>query len=187
MIKLLIFLIISAQAFSAPKEYLYCLGQEEKAIHLTSFNPANKLLNSRIISGSLQLPEYVSLNKKYLNKICKNKHPSSEILRLLLKNTNLFKVNLNKADKQLYAIGLKSIEDFKEESLFIFIDYITKLKTLNRDLNCFKKYFPKLDEVLNDAVYNLEESGAKNLLKSMGDLDSIFKRLRTYPVGLSKC
>lgn len=187
MIKLLIFSLLSLNALSAPKEYLYCLGQEEKSIHTQNFNPARKLLNERIISSLLQLPEDVSFNANYLNKVCKSKLVSEEILKGLLKRENLFKINTSRLNKQLFAIAKKSLEDLHEESFLILMDYISKVKSMNQDPNCFKKFFPKFDKVLNDAVYNLEETSTKNLLKSIGNIDNIFLKMKSYPFGLRKC
>lgn len=187
MIKLLLLSLISLNVLTAPKEYLYCLGQEEKSIHLDNYNPARKLLNERIISSLLQLPEDVVFNTKYLNKVCKSKAVSEEILKGILKKENLFKINIPKTNRQLYAIAKKSLDDLHEESFLILLDYISKVKTLNQDPNCFKKFFPGFDKVLNDAVYNLEESGTGNLLKSIGNIDKVFKKMKSYPVGLRKC
>lgn len=187
MFKTLLLFTLTASALAAPKEYLFCLGQEEKLIHTQRLNPARKLLNEKIISLALQLTSSVSLNKNYLPIICKSKTPSLVMLKLMLNKSNLFKINVPELDKNPFYLAQGSIKEINEQSIYLFLEYLNHLKSLNKDPNCFKKYFPKLNKVLDDAVYTFEEVGSKALLKSMGDLDEIFKKLKTYPSGLKEC
>ena len=109
------------------------------------------------------------------------------MLKLMLTNNNLFKINVSKLDKNPYYLAQGSIKEINEQSIYLFLEYLNHLKSLNQDPNCFKKYFPVLDKVLNDAVYTFEEVGSKALLKSMGNLEQIFKKLEAYPIGLKEC
>lgn len=180
-------IILSFNLFAAPKEYLFCLGQEEKEIFLKRLDSSRRFVNEQIISLSLQLSEGVILNKRYLKRVCESKKPSFTILKLLLKNKKVFLNNINKENKNLYALANANIQDIKRKVIYLFMEYLSRIKGLNKDVNCFHRFFPKLKKLLDNAVYTIEETAPKELLKSFGNIDKVFFKIGQYPTGLEKC
>ncbi|MCT4641413.1 MAG: hypothetical protein N4A33_03890 [Bacteriovoracaceae bacterium] len=187
MLKIIITLIISLSAFAGPKEYLFCLGQEEKQIHKKKIAGARKYLNEQIISQMIQLGNNLTINSKYLNKICDSQSPSTQIMKLLLKKSRFLLVNVEIYDKQEYSMALNKIKDLQEKSIDIFLHYLGWIQNQNQDPKCFSKYFPDINKVFYKATHTLEEEGIESLRKNLGNIDLIFKRLKQYPTGKKKC
>ena len=173
------FLLTSHVQAKPPKKFLVCLGQEEAYIHKHKLGGAYSKLNQDIISALVQLGDHIFLKPIYEKKVCAEKFPSVEILKLLLtEKESPFYSNNRRGSVKALAVDKNSIKELSAKSIHIFIDFVNGVQTQMKDAHCLQKQIPELKTFFYKMQHTVEEVGMKQIFDEIKNIDQVFKKIK---------
>jgi len=181
-------LLLSFSALAKPKDYIYCLGQEEAFIHKNKIGGAYTKLNKEVISALVQMSTTINMKKKYVQQICNKNFSSLEILRLLMTRPGKVFYTTQSAKRiAQYTIDKNSMVDISDRSVFIFIDFLNAIQSQMKKSDCLLTKIPELKTFFKEMRFILEDVGIKRVMKSLGNPDIIFDKLEALQHDKKQC
>lgn len=172
-------LFLSWPLHASPKTFMRCLGTEEAKLHREKKDTPIYKLNQELIHALVQLRSSISLSSAFAKEICSSSSPSLKMLELILTEEALLQTSLNKRQNaQYYAIDISSIEQLKQESIFIFINFVAKTQAQLSKPGCLQHYIPELGDFLEKMQFLLENKDPKQILDSLERPKTVFNKLR---------
>ena len=181
----LLFFFISLPSWSAPKNFMVCLGKEEAFFHKNKTGGAFYKLNQEVISILVQMSDQILMNKNIENAICNETYVSLEILNKLLTEKDIF-YSTNTNQSRL-STDLGFIKELKIKSIQLFIDFTNNLQAQMPDAQCLYKEIPKLKTFHERLRYTMEDVDLETILKILEPLEKIFEQLKTIPKKMKSC
>lgn len=187
---LYLFLVISSYAHATPKKLMVCLGKEEQFLHETKVLGPYFKLNQQLISLFIQSPDNLELKDENYSMVCGTdiKFPSIKLLELLILNgTELFSINLNQNDITNIAMTNIAIDEIKEKSADILINFLANLQADASTVNCLESQIPELKMFFEQLLYIQEEYGKKNIINDLKKKSKAFGQLEKTADLLKNC
>lgn len=184
-----LFLLFLAPSIHAKplKKFIVCLGQEEVYIHKNKIGGAYSKINQDMISALVQLSDNIVMRPKLEDKVCKQKFPSIETLKLLLtEKQSPFISQAKRGNIKARAIDKNSLKELKEKSIHIFIDFVNAIQTQMNSAHCLKKKIPELANFYKKLRHTLEDVGLKQIFNEIKDIDTVFQKLQKLKMN-EKC
>jgi hypothetical protein len=165
----------------AKNDYLVCLGAEEAYIHKKKIGGAYKKLNQSILNELIMFSENIVMDAKVQKKICarNDNFPSIEILRSILLGHKIFSSKIKNSAQREYAIDITTIDSFRTQSKFVFINFLTNLLTEVKDPKCLIKEFPELKDFFLRMEHVLLNVGIQKLVSEIENKEKFFQKLKT--------
>jgi hypothetical protein len=178
---LLLTFLFTTLAYGSPnKGFLKCLGQEEHHYHKNKLAGPYLKLNQKLISEFIQLSETITIKKTYQDEICKNPNalPSVTLLKLILiHQENLFVSLATKNDIVNRAMDKRTTKEMSNMAVYALVDFINNFQAQSKKANCITTKIPELAKFYEQARYTMEDQGVLRLLKTLKDIEGIFKKL----------
>jgi hypothetical protein len=135
-----------------------------------------------MISTMLQLNETIQIKDQYLKEICKASHTSFKILELIFSNQDdIFISTAPKNNIQVRSMDKFSIDELKNRSFKVLINFLTRQQALYTDPNCVKNRVPEILSFYENATHLLSEIGIENTIKTIKNKKIFFKKLKELP------
>lgn len=180
--KVLIFaiLITLISSHAMANQFLKCLGQEEAYIHRNKVGGTYNKLNQALIEQLLMFQETVHMRAELEKKICSKPEdfPSLEVMKHVFLGTEIFYTTYKKSSLREYSIDQSAISDFREQSKYIFVNFLTDMLSEVKDPHCLVKKFPELKDFFLKTKYILEDVGIEQLVKEIKDKNKMFNQLK---------
>lgn len=179
----------STYTYASEKEFLKCLGAEEKFYHTNKKGGAYINLNKAIISAFIQMSDTLDMKKSYQEKICRHKNfpPSLATLYYILQYQE--KAFISKAEK-LDLVQRSKDDKMKTEvitrTFYALTGFIDDLQTQVTKPNCIVKHIPTIKEFYTNSRYTMEDVGIKRLFKSIKNYEQVLIKLHEKKF-LAKC
>lgn len=174
------------------KKLIYCLVQEEAALHKRKVLGPNYHLNQVLINRLMRLNfEYVSA--PYYQNVCNSTSfdPALKLLEALLMNeVNFFKVKPKHQDQSgdfIYQQNYSQIEDLVEDAIELFNLYVSQLEVYFNDPACFYKSIPEISQIRNEFLYLEEQYGPLRIIQDKKRLHKIFSQLKRLDEMIKLC
>lgn len=169
------------------KKYIVCLGQEETYIHKNKMTGAYSKLNQDIISAVVQLGDRIILISEFEENACAKKFTSLEILRYLItKKKEVFVTTANPENILDSSIDANAIKELHDQSLTIFLDFITSIQALMKSSKCLVKQIPEIKNLFDKIRYSAEDVGIEQIIDEVKDINRIFDKLQDLSFN-NKC
>lgn len=176
----LLSLIFSFTSAAYANQYLKCIGKEEAYIHKMKIGGSYKKLNQALIQQLIMFHSSIHMRKELEKKICSgdDKFPSLEVIKNVFLGKAIFYTTYTKSRLRDYSIDQNSISEFREQSKFIFIDFLTDMLSEVDDPHCLVKQFPPLKDFFLRSKYILEDVGIEKLISEIKNKDQMFNKLK---------
>ncbi|MCO4753944.1 MAG: hypothetical protein KC478_05655 [Bacteriovoracaceae bacterium] len=180
--------LITSNAFSKPKRFMFCLGQEEARIHKNKIGGFAYKLNQEMIGALVQLRESVQMKKTYAEQVCSANYSSIKLLELLMTKDDVFYSKYSEArSPKKFAIDQSNLDELKHESATLFIRFISQIQASLPKANCLQNKIPALRPFFEQMQFILQEVGLDRVMKTLDSPEEIFKKLQKLNVQKVKC
>ena len=186
----MIFLLLSINTFAKSKsnDLLYCLGQEEKKLHLKKRTGPQYFLNQYFINEAASTGVF-RLKKKFYKKICVDNEfpPSIGLMKnILLHEKSLFR-EVKTESNHLDALYTSGLESLVETAPHIFFQFLSIIQSHTRYAHCFRDNIPELHKMMENYQYLEEELSSKQLLSNKKSINIIFDKLKSLEEIYERC
>lgn len=185
---ILFFLLISTKNFAAEplNKILVCLGNEELQYHKKKYTGPTYELNKTLISKMIQLNKSANIKDKYINEICNSETPSLTFLKLVLTKKSIFHVDSLGNDLN-DNIAKSSIDDIRDSSPQIFLNFITYLKSISPSAYCLEKQIPEIDSMFNNVRYLEGEYSLRSIMQTDNRVSVILNKIKNWEAIITAC
>jgi hypothetical protein len=185
-----IFLTLSFSSIAQSKrnDLLYCLGQEEKSLHLKKRTGPQYFLNQYFINEAASTGVF-KLKRKFYNRICIDKEfpPSIGLMKnILIHEKDIFK-NVKADSSHLQALYVSGLESLVETAPHIFFQFLSIIQSHTRYAHCFRDNIPELHKMMQNYQYLEEEMSTEQLLSNKKNIKIIFDKLKSLEVIYERC
>ncbi|MEX0799056.1 MAG: hypothetical protein WD025_06410 [Bacteriovoracaceae bacterium] len=145
-------------------------------------------LNQEVISSFVQLRDSIYMKDKYVKQVCAANSPSMKVLELLMtKNTVFFSIYTEKRSPKKLAIDQSNINELREKSSLLFVNFVTQMQAIMSKPNCMEKHIPELTLFYEKMRYILEDIGLRRVMKTLKDPQKVFEKLQALDAKNINC
>ena len=175
-------LLFTSQLLASNKNFLKCLGSEEKTFHQKKIAGPYLKLNEDLISGFLQMSKTLTIKKKYQVEICQSTESLASLKTLellLIHKKELFLSESIKGDIVQYSLDQYGKDEIISTALESFVNLINRIQVESGKVNCVTDNIPELRTFYVKTQHVQEEVGLIKLLDEIKDLKTVFKKLNS--------
>jgi hypothetical protein len=191
MIKLLILISLSFNAYASSQRLLKCLGQEELKFHKAKVDSPLSKLNREVISAFIQFRDSIKISSEKTKELCDSKHPALNIIKEIItakKGVSLFTSDYDqKSFPREYAMDKMTLDQFESNTYKIFLNYLFSIQARVESEKCLLEKVPGLKSFFTKMQFTLEEEGMRKIFKGLKRPQLIFNILSDIESGDISC